>query len=84
MTCCYIDWYDKWPEEAILSIGIKEISTIDNPAIIKLRFIDHLYIKQHFKYFHSKIFNNLTKKKKLLNLMSIFACACWGNVYSEF
>ena len=37
VTCCYIDWYDKWPEEAILSIGIKEISTIDNPAIIKLR-----------------------------------------------
>ena len=28
VNCCTIDWYSKWPNEALLSVAVKTIETV--------------------------------------------------------
>lgn len=37
VNCCTIDWFEKWPEDALLSVAQNTLTKIDDPDLV-----DHL------------------------------------------
>lgn len=35
VNCCTIDWFEKWPEDALLSVAQSNLKKIDNPNLIE-------------------------------------------------
>lgn len=35
VNCCTIDWFEKWPEEALLSVAERSLKKIGNPELVR-------------------------------------------------
>lgn len=72
VNCCTIDWFSKWPNEALLSVAIKSISSVivDDDAkvhsLASICVLMHEVIKNSIVYTRRKI-EFILIVKKLIN-----------------
>lgn len=58
VNCCTIDWFTKWPNEALLSVAKKTIESIANHDENKLSALSSICVLMHeVKYFNILIIN---------------------------
>lgn len=50
VNCCTIDWFEKWPEDALLSVAQNNLTKLDNPTLVdnlsQMCVIVHKVLKQ--------------------------------------
>ena len=84
VTCCTIDWFSEWPEEALRSVAhtfINDITEVDNPDIIP-GLVDicveiHQSVAKKSKQFLAELsHHNYVTPTSYLEILSTFAKLC--------
>ena len=47
VTCCTLDWFDNWPEEALLNVSKKFLATLDNTIDDTKNKLSHMFTRVH-------------------------------------
>ena len=84
VTCCTIDWFSEWPEEALRSVActfINDITEVDNPDVIP-GLVDicveiHQSVAAKSNQFHAELsHHNYVTPTNYLEILSTFAKLC--------
>ena len=84
MTCCTIDWFSEWPEEALRSVAnnyIQDIPEVDNteliPGLVSICVDIHQSVAKMSDQFLAELSrHNYVTPTSYLELLSIFAKMC--------
>ncbi len=84
MTCCTIDWFSEWPEEALRSVAtnfIQDIPEIDNheivPGLVNICVDIHQSVAKKSEQFLAELSRyNYVTPTSYLEILSMFAKMC--------